>query len=371
MDERDLYRELGRMIKGELSSAELKRIAEAEGCKSFSELCEARLPEELGKVRVGTRDLVAKIDRYRRRAIDLFELWFWADELYNISFNHRIAYEQRSEELILSALSALSVVSNERLFPNRQKTGRSIDYIRACLIRRRKLRMRNIFLRIFEDLECAHLANKSAAEIAAGEEDPSIDAAPPAGPARWADVVLLDRPFERGSDLYADYNWVIAFTVTTRELFVEEQAENAMADGEPAGSGEEPARPEEGEEGAFRFEIPGWKEEDDELGMGPGAGRPPQLRPTPREGGDEVDRVPSLRRLAPNFELDRWKPRYLYDGDGIAEIVLDVPEIGRAEVRYATKLFCLANRIRSCRLDDEEVSTLVVRPGAGRRAERP
>lgn len=391
MEERELYRDLSRMIRGELSSAEVKRLAQREGFRSFSELCETRLPEELGRVRLGTKDLLARIDKWRRRSTDLYELWFWADELYNISFNHRIAYEPRSEDLIMAALSAISVIANERLFPNHQKTARALEYIRACLLRRRKFRLRNVFLRIFEDLSVANLANKNAEEAGEDGEKP-----------RWADVVLLDRPWRPGTDVYADYNWMIAFTVTTRELFEEERAADAEADRtiarvegvagearepdeadaagarEDADAGRALAGAEPGEESAFRFSIPGWREgdedeehDDDGGAHGRGGGRPPSLRPTPRDDGEEVDRIPALRRLVPNFDFARLKPVYLHDGDGIAEIVLDAPAIGRAEVEYAAKLFCLANRVRECRLDGRPLKTLIVKPGAGKRFERP
>jgi hypothetical protein len=358
MDEREIYRDLSRMIRGEITSAEAKRLAEREGFPSFSELCGTRLPEHLAKVRIGTRDLLARLDHYRRRASDLRELWSWADELYNISFNHRIAYEPRSEDLIVAALSAISVVANERLFPNREKTARALEYIRACLLKRRKFRVRNIFLRIFEDLERANLATRIAAEEASGEGEPP----------RWADVVLLDRPFDAEADIDLDYNWMIAFTVTTRELYEEERAESASG-------GEAEAAPEElgaalagGEAGDrdLRLDVLGSREADRENAPSERpAVRPPALRPTPRAEGEEVDRVPALRRLVPNFDFATFSPRYLYDGDGIAEIVLHAPSIGAEEVRYAAKLFCLANRVRRCELDGEPLKTLVVKPGAG------
>jgi hypothetical protein len=377
VEERELYRDLARMIKGELTSADVKRLVSREGFQSFSELCETRLPEDLGKVRIGTRDILTRIDAYRRKQIEIFELWYWADELYNISFNHRIAYEPRAEELITGALSAISVIANDRLFPNPQKTQRSLEYIRACLLRRRKLHLRNIFMRIFEDLEVAHLANKHAGEDepAAGDAgaDGEVDDA-----SRWADVVLLDRPYERGKDIYVDYNWMIAFTVTARSLYEEERAEDASADVDmDAGTGgvcpdceRERRRTEaeaNGEGPAPAFPVPGWKDadaDDDDL---PEIVARPRIRPTPREDGEEIDRVPALRRLVPNFDFERLKPRYLYDGDGIAEIVLETERIGPAEIRYAAKLFCIANRIRGALLDGGPLKTLVVKPGVGKR----
>lgn len=382
LDEKEIVRDLSKMIRGELTSGEVKRLVRREGFDSFSEMCGTRLPEDLGRVRIGTRDILTRIDRFRRRAIDLYELWFWADELYNISFNHRIAYEPRSEELIGAALSAISVVANDRLFPNTGKAERGLDLIRSSLMRRRKLKLRNIFMRIFEDLEVAHFANKSAP---ASEER--------AG--RFADVVLLDRAWREGADVIADYSWMIAFTVTARSLYEEERAADAALEAGLEGGGgagdwvcpdcrrerqeRERGAPDAPEGEPFRFEVPGWREPEDEDDAGaaaegsPGcdAARPgvdARIRPTPPDDGEEIDRAPALRRLVPNFAFETYKPRYLYDGDGIAEIVLETGAIGPREVEYATRLFCIANRIRTAHIDGRAVKTLVVRPGTGRRA---
>ncbi len=352
MDEKELIRDLARLIRGELTSGELRRLAKREGCASFSELCEARLPEDLLRLRIGTRDLLAWIDRYRRRAIDLRELWTWADELYNISFNHRIAYEPRSEDLIVGTLSAISVICNEGLFPDRAKAGRGLEYIRACLMRRRKFHLRNIFLRIFEDLPVAHLANKhldddaddeDEGHLGAGEGVGDADGDGEAGGSCWADVVLLDRPFDAEKGIATDYNWLIAFTVATTDLHEQELAADAE---------EEESKDERGADGAD-----GRADDEDEADERGGEAR---LRGRPRYPA--VDRVPALRRLAPNFDFERFHPRYLCDSDGIAEILLDSERIGPAEMRYAAKLFCLANRIGRCFLDGERVPTLVSRP---------
>jgi len=418
VDDRDLVRDLGRLIKGEVVVADLTQAAEKEGFESFSELCEARLPAQLARVRIALRDMIARIDRWRRREIGRKELQAWADELYHVSFNHRIGYEPRSEELVTTALSAIAIVANERLFPNAAKTQRCLEYVRACLLRRKRLHLRNIFLRIFEDIEVAHLANKHLGHE--GEDDdeerppflatprPEVGEPDPDDiTSRWCDVVLLDRPFEEGRDIFTGYDWMMAFTVTSASLYDAERSAEAEFGAEldrelgRAHMGPEKAgapkpalkRPEAPEprtpapEGhvAPASEAPAKADAAAASAKEPAKANAPaseaappgrkgsdarRTRPTPREPGPVVDRIPALQRLVPNFDFERWKPRYLYDGDGIAEIVLDAPRIGPAEVKYATKLFCLANRVRAAFLDGEAIKTLLVKPGAGRAARR-
>jgi hypothetical protein len=422
VDERDLLRDLSRLVRGELSSADAARAAEREGYPSFAALCEARLPEALPRVKIGTREVLARIERYRKRGIELRELQAWADQLARVTFHHQVALEARCEDLVASSLSALAVVANERLFPNRSKAERSLEVVRACLLRRRKLQLRNIFLRIFEDLDVAHLANKHAAELAlddglddeggrgfsseeaggaeggsgssgegAGAPDTHVgggdgdgDGDDEDGRSRWADVVLLDAPFDASRDIFTGYEWLVAFTVTARSLYEEERRAEGAGDDVMEDAAEDSAPPPEAEARPALPDAgaaaPGAGPEAESAGPAPAPSLEPALasgrrgarriRPAPREAGPLHDRVPALRRLVPNFDFESKKPCYLYDGDGIAEIVLDVPRIGPAEVRYATKLFCLANRVRTAFLDGESVKTLLVRPGAGRARER-
>jgi hypothetical protein len=58
---------------------------------------------------------------------------------------------------------------------------------------------------------------------------------------------------------------------------------------------------------------------------------------------------PSLAGSGPSFE-------YWIDDAGFAEVVLDAPRIGREEVLFATRLFCLRNGIRRANLDGRRIS---------------
>lgn len=353
MNERELYRDLSRMIRGELLSSELRTMAQSAGYHSFAELCESQLPETIERVSITLKDVVTRIDGFRSGAIDLDEVWSWADELYNISYNHKIAYEPEQEEPVLTALSVLSVVCNRRLFPLEGRTAHTLERVRSSLARRGEVLLRQVFLRAFEDLPEAHLAIKSpdADAMRDGEEEDDEEESPPSfldpGPfeplasvggdddededntsERWADVVLLDGPFDEDGELSSGYNWVIAFAVLTRDLYDEEL-----------------------------------KGEDEEA--------PPDSRARRRVAPPSRDRVPTLRRLVPNFDFDRMRPLFSFDSDGIGEIVLDVPTIGLPEVRYATKLFALHNRIPRVTLNGERVKTLAVRsPKRARRSRR-
>lgn len=329
MNESELCRDLARLIRGELRCLDLQTQARRAGFDSFAELCESELPEQLGEgIGLTTGDVLTRLDRLLAGEIDLAELYAWADELYNISFNHRFEYEAGRDDLILSALSVLSVICNERLFPRHEHTERTLAYVRGCLSSGRDLSLHRVFLRAFEGLPEAHMATRVPEEPQEeGGEAPGEAFFNPAlhtGP-RWVDVVLLDSPYRGEDDLSGRYSWVIAFTVVTRDLFDEEIAQA-------------------------------------ELEGGPGE----------REA-TRADRVPVLRRLVPNFAFDRYDPLYVCDGDGIAEIVLDAPGIGPDEVRYAARLFALVNRIGTLHVDGERVRTLVVRPlrrGRARRADQ-
>src|SRR5690606_29088760 len=58
LKERELSRDLSRLIRGELTSAYVKRMAQRAGFQSFAELCESELPEELDRIEISTRDIV-------------------------------------------------------------------------------------------------------------------------------------------------------------------------------------------------------------------------------------------------------------------------------------------------------------------------
>ncbi len=373
MEPRRLERQLHRVIRGELRSADIQRLAEREGFRSFSELCESSLPETLREIRLDEETVLQRLRAFLAGELELFELWFWADELYHISYNHEVSYAPRTEDLITSALSAIGIVANDRIFMRADKIETYLAYVAACLERGRRIRVPDLFATIFDGLPLVHLAHK---------KEPTDD--PDDEPRRWADVVILDRQFSDELDLYLDYNWLVAFSVRAGDP--EPFSESAFE------VEELPELPELGTLPSSLGELPPWLDLDAGLDLGdldvgdldvdrapargpfPAGGAssaqaPTRRRPRRRRRPDEIpfadrtdgdDLIQRCRDAAPNFDLERYRPRYRLDDDGLGEITLATEAIGPAELVYATKLFCLANRVRVCWLDGRRVKTIAV-----------
>ena len=70
----------------------------------------------------------------------------------------------------------------------------------------------------------------------------------------------------------------------------------------------------------------------------------------------ENDQAPLLRESFPALAASGPSFEYWIDGAGLAEVVLDTPRIGRDEVLFATRLFCLGNGVRKATLDGRRIS---------------
>jgi len=74
-------------------------------------------------------------------------------------------------------------------------------------------------------------------------------------------------------------------------------------------------------------------------------------------------RIPDLQRVCPSLPLNRYRPTYLVDPHGFAEIILDVEELSREELTFAIQLFSLYNGARAATLEGEPVELLPSIPG--------
>jgi hypothetical protein len=70
----------------------------------------------------------------------------------------------------------------------------------------------------------------------------------------------------------------------------------------------------------------------------------------------ENDQASLLREAFPELTASGPVFEYWIDGAGLAEVVLDAPRIGRDEVLFATRLFCLRNGVRRATLDGRRIS---------------
>ena len=145
----------------------------------------------------------------------------------------------------------------------------------------------------------------------------------------WVDVGLLRslQAAPNGQDIHLEETVaLIPFSVFTAEFFYGDLPdvldEELGRDGEPVASGNMP---------------PLWR--DDEFYYHPENDQAIPLR----------ERHPQLREQAPAFQ-------YFVDTTGLAEIVLDVPRIGRRALRFAAQLFCLRNGVRRATLDGRLVA---------------
>jgi len=70
----------------------------------------------------------------------------------------------------------------------------------------------------------------------------------------------------------------------------------------------------------------------------------------------ENDQAPFLRETFTSLTDSGPSFEYWIDGAGLAEVVLDTPRIGRDEVLFATRLFCLRNGVRKATLNGRRIS---------------
>jgi hypothetical protein len=66
-----------------------------------------------------------------------------------------------------------------------------------------------------------------------------------------------------------------------------------------------------------------------------------------------IERHPRLLRCPVRFH-------YYVDDAGLAEIVIDAPSLGRRELSFATRLFCLQNAVRAATLDGKRISAAAI-----------
>ncbi len=351
----DLKTALERLILGELRAPDAVEMAREAGYGSFADLCEAELPERVGRVRIDRAAVREQVQRALDGAMPLGDLRAWAEEVATILDRHELDVSVIERNRLSEALALVAVATDTRIFSNPRPVLHVLGAIARSLGRRRAGNVAPLYGHLFMDQPALHLSvrHEDEGELEDADEDdrlappagappeepgtPSFlsslgldrleldlgldpehgaarrwgggeeDEAASAGPARCVDVVALSRPWVAGSRL-VDYEWVVAFNVTTRSLVLEHAVPGAAAHG-------------------------------------------------------FLERA---RELAPNFDLARLRPEARRDHDGVLEIVLDVEAIGPAEVAYAAKLFALVHRVGRVWLDGRRLPTMApaARPAA-------
>ncbi len=347
----ELSTALERLVAGELPAEEAARLATEQGYRSFADLCEAELPEALPKVRVERATIREQIARALAGKTTLVGLRAWAEEVAAILDRHELGVSVVERRRIGEALALVAVAADVRIFKNTSPVTGVLGAIARSLGRRRAAGgLSALYGSLFHAQPELHLLVRRLEDHDGGGAEPppqeivggGIAPAPPSfqetlglggleldtgldrswtseeperaegeqpqatGKAvdglRCADVVALNRPWEPGTSVQ-DYEWVVAFSVATRSLVAEDTVPGAAA--------------------------PGFLER--------------------------------VREAAPNFHLGRYQPEARRDHDGVLEIVLDAPSIGRKELVYAAKLFALVHQVGRVTFEGEALSTLAPR----------
>ncbi|MCA8925490.1 MAG: hypothetical protein KDD82_27025 [Planctomycetes bacterium] len=333
----DLQDALERLIVGDLRPADAVRLATESGYRTFADMCEAELPEQLPRIRIDRTNVRARIAAAVAGRTSLEELRGWAEELSAVLDRHQLGATRREHNRLLDTLALVAVATDQRIFQHARPVIRVLAALERMLGRSRAGKVARLYGALFHDQPVFHLLARRVEDAPPTEErdagpptylppqpcfleglglgdlelDSGLDAVwsgEPASPAEAAepilegiDVVALNQPYEPGKRVQ-DYEWVVALHVAPRSLLNEDV----------------PYAPAEG----------------------------------------FLERA---RALAPNFDFERYKPEAFRDHDGVLEIVLDAPTIGHAELVYAAKLFGLVHRTGRVFFEGKRLSTLSVR----------
>jgi hypothetical protein len=345
----DVRTALERLIVGELRAEDAVQLASEQGYRTFADLCEAELPEALPKVRIERTTVRDQIGRAIAGKVPLEELRAWAEELSAVLDRHELGVSVVERRRISEALALVAVAADVRIFKNRGPVLGVLSAVARALGRRRAGNVSVLYGALFQGQPEFHLLARRLEDVDGEEEEPEQGEGPPTflpqGPSfldslglsqleldtgldrawlpgdepegqevvrpteglRCADVVALNRPFEPGTRVH-DYEWVVAFSVATRSLVQEDT-------------------------------VPG----------------------TPAPGLLE-----RARELAPNFDMTRYRPEARRDQDGVLELVLDAPSIGKGELLYAAKLFALVHQVGLVTFEGQRLPTIGPGPSSGR-----
>jgi hypothetical protein len=347
----DIREALERLIQGDLRPPEAARMAAQAGYRTFADLCEAELPTRLPRLRLDRLAVRRRLQQALQGRLPLDELRGWAEELSAVLDRHELGISLLERRRLGEALALVAVATDQRIFRNQAPVVRVLGEVAEALGRRRGGPVAPLYGELFEEQPELHLLTRRLDDVEGeGEEEEPGEQGPPSylpqapsfldnlgignleldsgldqawggdevlegeelgatksAPAadrvgdglRHADVVALSRPYEPGARVQ-EYEWVVAFSVATHGLVAEDRVPSAPAEG--------------------FFER--------------------------------------VSEVAPNFDLQRYRPEARRDPDGVLEIVLEAASIGRAELVYASKLFGLVHGVGRVWFEGERLRTI-------------
>lgn len=296
-------------IQGRIDSCDLSRYARGRDFWFFEDLCDQLSLARADFDRLDPRgeDVTRRVRHFLEGRGQLAELRSWVSHLTRILSSPEYEESDVYRPDVDRALTMLSLVLDPWLV---RRPARREVYARIILQAMEHGRpVPNGFIlgKLYRDLKVLHLASR--------RPDSCVRRA------QWADVVLLEG--RRTRQGLGESRPFVPFSVNTLAFW---------QDGLGGGPGER--RERGGRGGADRSEA--W------------ASAPAWTHP-------ENDKIPAIRERHHELGSTFYDPIYFVDPDGLAEIIIDADAIGRPELVFASRLFCLHNGVQACYLDGKRI----------------
>jgi hypothetical protein len=302
---------LRRFVQGEATVAELTEAAEQAGLRvncGGGLLDDLRLSRaQLATITVGAGDLTRQISRHLAGHLTRSELFDWVTFLHSLVTAPAYEDAMVSVASVATTLRLLGFLLDEHYPAPYYKLRGSLVHMRRCLEHRGLRAVRELHPRVLRDMGTLRFSIL---------EPPAICGAAlacPRGQTQWLDVGLLHRPREPVR--------LIPLSVFTRRFFYDDMPH--FIDCMCVAEADEPS-PVRGDRFYYH---------------------------------PENDQAIELRERFP--QLAAWGPRFQYfiDESGLAELVIDSANLGRGEMCFAIKAFCLLNGVRRATLNGRSVPT--------------
>ena len=298
-----------RYVKGEIEEEPLLGLVQRLDLHSIH-----RLPEtfELGSEdfrRIGLReeDLIRPIRDHLAGRLPLLSLRSRIRRMAQIFSAEEYRSASVYRPLLAEALHLLWLVLDPDAPLHPELLRGFLPPVLAALVRREPVPFSAVVGGILRRLGEFHFTRLSPLELTRGAAD---------GSCLWCDLALLYRGSPRNGSVPGGQPagglaavWFIPFSVATRRFYNED--------------------------------LPARLGRDDDA-------NPSWMRP-------ENSKIPRLLDRCPWLPVKRYRPSYLIDPHGLAEIVLDIPALNWEDLAFAVQIFALYNGASSTTLDGERV----------------
>ncbi len=300
---------LTRFIRGEASAADLAAMARRVNAPSVGKMCESLSDELRGRISVASelKGLGSRIGLFLSGGVPREEISLWVQCLHALVTSSGFEACGTPDPAAGPTLRLLSLLLDSHHPAPLIKVRSALLRIKKCLEEHRHVPLRTFLPSVFRDmgpLKLCVLENPLAYSL--GVLSPDVED-------KWVDVGLT------GPD--GDEVRLIPFSVFTRRFFL--------------------------------AELPDLMTEIDAISCSADVERARGdcfcYHPENNQAIPLKERYPALRHAPLGFQ-------YFVDETGLAEIVLDAPAIGREELLFAARLFCLQNEVRRAKLDGRRVS---------------